>query len=230
MTRCATTVLGRPLCAHLVGGLAEGERLGLCEDVRREQVVVVAKRVESLRERDEVDGNDLGALVQELVEAVLAVRAGLAPVDGARRVVDRVAVERSRACRWTPSSAAGGRRGTASGTGRRAGRRTISPPKKSTYQTASSPMSAGRFRSSGVVAKCTSISWNPAEQLRERLRADGEHRGQADRRVHRVAPADPVPEPEHVGRVDPELCDTLGVRGHRDEVFGDRASSPSAVE
>ena len=39
----------------------------------------------------------------------------------------------------------------------------------------------------------------------EVLRADGEHRRQADRRVHRVAPADPVPEPEHVGGVDAEL-------------------------
>ena len=38
------------------------------------------------------------------------------------------------------------------------------------------------------------------EQLAEPLGADREHRGQADRRVHRVAPADPVPEAEHVGR------------------------------
>ena len=37
------------------------------------------------------------------------------------------------------------------------------------------------------------------------LGADGEHRRQADRGVHRVAPADPVPEAEHVGGVDAEL-------------------------
>ncbi len=40
---------------------------------------------------------------------------------------------------------------------------------------------------------------------RKLLRADGEHRRQADRRIHRVAAADPVPEAEHVGGVDAEL-------------------------
>src|SRR6202043_644248 len=35
-------------------------------------------------------------------------------------------------------------------------------PKKSRYHTASRPISTGRFRSSGAVRKCSSISWNPA--------------------------------------------------------------------
>ncbi len=38
--------------------------------------------------------------------------------------------------------------------------------------------------------------------------------------VHRVAPADPVPEAEHVGRVDAELRHLLGVGGDGDEVLG----------
>ena len=37
--------LRRPLGAHLLGRLAEGERLGLGEDVGHQQVVVVAERV-----------------------------------------------------------------------------------------------------------------------------------------------------------------------------------------
>ena len=37
------------------------------------------------------------------------------------------------------------------------------------------------------------------------LRADRDHRREADRRVHRVAAADPVPEAEHVAGVDAEL-------------------------
>ena len=40
--------LGRPLGAHLRLGLAERERLGLREDVRHEDVVVVAERVQRL--------------------------------------------------------------------------------------------------------------------------------------------------------------------------------------
>ena len=39
---------------------------------------------------------------------------------------------------------------------------TVRLSKKSPYQTASSPMITGRFRSNGVVRKCSSIAWNPA--------------------------------------------------------------------
>ena len=39
-------LLGRALRADLLGGLAEGERLGLREDVGDQQVVVLAERVE----------------------------------------------------------------------------------------------------------------------------------------------------------------------------------------
>src|SRR5438552_2832896 len=55
------------------------------------------------------------------------------------------------------------------------------------------------------------------------LGADRDHRRETDRRVHRVAAADPVPEAEHVGRVDAELRDLGGVGRHRDEVLRDRA-------
>ncbi len=60
------------------------------------------------------------------------------------------------------------------------------------------------------------------EELREALLADHRHHRQPDRRVHRVASADPVPEPEHVGGVDAELRDPLGVRRDRHEVLGHR--------
>ena len=39
---------------------------------------------------------------------------------------------------------------------------TVWAPKKSPYQTASSPMRTGRLRAKGVVRKCSSIAWNPA--------------------------------------------------------------------
>ena len=74
--------------ADLFGGFAEGEGFGLGEDVGHEEVVVLAEGVEGFEEADEVGGDEAGALVDELVEAVLAVGAGLAPVDGAGFVVD----------------------------------------------------------------------------------------------------------------------------------------------
>ena len=45
----------------------------------------------------------------------------------------------------------------------------------------------------------------------------------------RVPAAHPVPEPEHVGRVDAELGDPLGVGGDRDEVLGHRVLAGAAA-
>ena len=41
--RCGTSALGRPLGLDLLGGLAEGQGLGLGEDVGHEQVVVAGR-------------------------------------------------------------------------------------------------------------------------------------------------------------------------------------------
>ena len=59
------------------------------------------------------------------------------------------------------------------------------------------------------------------QHLEEAFGADGDHRRQADRRVHRIAAADPVPELEHVARVDAELAHLRLVGGHRHEVLFD---------
>ena len=59
------------------------------------------------------------------------------------------------------------------------------------------------------------------QHVAELFGADGEHRRKADGGIHRIAAADPVPEAEHVGRVDAELLDFLGVGGDGDEVLGD---------
>ena len=77
-----------PSACDLLGGFAEGEGLGLREDVGHQDIVMAAERVERLGEADEVAGDEARALVDELVEGVLAVGAGLAPVDGAGVVVD----------------------------------------------------------------------------------------------------------------------------------------------
>ena len=88
--------LGRALGADLVGGLAEGERLGLGEEVAQEELMdvlaVVAHRVGRVGEGDEVGGDHAGALMDQLVESVLAVGARLAPEDLARGGGDGAAV------------------------------------------------------------------------------------------------------------------------------------------
>ena len=74
-------------------GFSEREGLGLREDIGHEDVVMSAEWVERLGEGDEVAGDEAGALVDELVEAVLAVRAGLAPVDRTCVGIHMVAIE-----------------------------------------------------------------------------------------------------------------------------------------
>ena len=94
ITLCGTTASGVALRADLLLGLAERERLRLREHVRHQDVVVVAERVERLGEADQVDRDQLRALVDQLVEAVLAVGPRLAPVHRAGLVVDLAPVER----------------------------------------------------------------------------------------------------------------------------------------
>ena len=81
-----------------------------------------------------------------------------------------------------------------------------------------------------VLGALLSVGIEPGQQLVELVGAECDHRGQPDRGVHRVPAADPVPEPEHVRRVDAERGHPLGVRGHRDEVVRDRVRRPERVD
>ena len=71
------------LLADLLLGLTERERLGLREVVGEEDAVVegVADGVLGGGGGEEIGGDELGALVHELVERVLAVRACCSPDD-----------------------------------------------------------------------------------------------------------------------------------------------------
>src|SRR6266850_2711989 len=71
------------LSLDLVGSLAEGERLSLSEDICQEHVVMAAERVEWFCECDEVTRDHPRALMDQLIERVLAVRPRFTPVDRA---------------------------------------------------------------------------------------------------------------------------------------------------
>ena len=59
------------------------------------------------------------------------------------------------------------------------------------------------------------------EHFAEVVRAEGDHVGEADGGIHRIAAPYPIPEAEHVGGVDAELGDLLGICGNGDEVLSD---------
>lgn len=97
------------LGADLVGGLADHQGLSLGEVVGGQHLLVdvVADGVVALGGQDEVGGDQLGALVDELEEGVLGVRAGLAEEN---RTCDGRAVSLFRA-----SSGVGGSAGLLTG-------------------------------------------------------------------------------------------------------------------
>ena len=76
----ATPACPRPSPAR---GLAERQCLGLREDVRHQHIVMPAERIQRPAERDEIARDQPRALVNQLIERVLAVRPRLAPVDRA---------------------------------------------------------------------------------------------------------------------------------------------------
>jgi len=49
--------VGRTLGADFFGCLAKGERLALREDIREQHVVLLAQRIERLREGNEIAGD-----------------------------------------------------------------------------------------------------------------------------------------------------------------------------
>ena len=59
------------------------------------------------------------------------------------------------------------------------------------------------------------------EHFAKVFRADGDHRGEADCRIHGIPPADPVPKLEHIGRIDAEFRDFLGIGRNGDEMASD---------
>ena len=176
---------------YLLARLAERQRLGLRENVRQQHVVVPAERVQRLGEGDEVTGDETGPLMDQLVEGMLSVGARLSPVDGPGGVVDLGALPRD------VLAVALHRqllqvRGKAlqvllvGQDGHRLGAEEIRVP--------------DREQAEVLVHLVEAV-----QKSAEALGTDGDHRREADRRVHRIAAAHPVPESEHVRGVDAEL-------------------------
>ena len=72
----------RSLRLDLLRRLAEGQRLGLGEDVGQEHVVMAAQGVQRPAEGDEVARDEPRALMNQLVKRMLTVGSRLAPING----------------------------------------------------------------------------------------------------------------------------------------------------
>ena len=211
----------RALGFDLLRRFAECQRFGLGEDVCQEHVVVAAERIERLHKGDEVTRDEPRSLMDELVEGVLAVGARLAPIDRARGVGDICSIDGD-----VLSIALHRQLLEVRGKSlqvllvrqhrNRLGAEEIAVP---------DAQEADEDRQVALKRRGAEMFIHLMEAVQhgaEILRTDGQHGRKTDRRIHRVASADPIPEAEHVGGVDAELCYFRGVRRNRDEVLGDR--------
>ena len=80
------------LCCDLLRRLAECQGLGLGKEIGHQEIVVRPKRVQRLIKADKVAWDELGSLVDELIEGMLAVGSGLPPDNGSGLIVHLLAL------------------------------------------------------------------------------------------------------------------------------------------
>ena len=183
-------------------------------------LIAVLQRVRGVHERDEVGRDQLGALVDQLVEGVLAVGARLAPEDLAGLGGDRGAVP--------THGLAVGLHGQLLQVGREAVQVLVVRQHgvRGDLEEVAVPHVEHAHQHHGVllergVGEVLVDLVEAVQELLEAGRAEDHGERGADGGVHGVAAADPVPEAEGVLRVDAELGDLLQVGGDSDEVLAD---------
>ena len=211
----------------LVGGLAEGERRVWARKFARNSSCTsilarrgVLQRVGGVGEGDEVGRDEPGALVDQLVERVLAVGAGLAPEDLAGGGRHRGAVPAHALAVGLHRQLLEVRREAVQqlGVGEHRvalGAEEVGVP--DVEQPHQQRDVAGRLGGPEVLVHGVEAG----QELGEPFRSDRHDQRRADRGVERVASADPVPEPEGVVGVDPEVRHLVERGRDRDEVLGD---------
>lgn len=201
-------------------GLAVHQGFGLCKEVAEELLVMVADLVVAVCRGDEVARNHLGALVDQLVESVLAVRTRFAPEDRTGLVVHalRVAVD-GFAVRFHVGLLEVGGEAVQVLVVREHG---VAGSAEEVVVPNADEGEDHRHVLVGRGGLEVLIHFVGAlVELHVVFEADAERDGEADGRPQGVAAADPVPEFEHVRGVDTEGSDGLGVGGERHEVLGD---------
>ena len=228
-SRLVADALGAQLRSHLVRAPAAHQGLGLGKAVGEQLVMVVVDRVGGVDDPDEVARHQLGALVDELEEGVLAVGAGLAPHHRSGGVTDPAALPVAglavglhvgllQVGRQPPQVLIVGQHGP-----RRGAEKVPVPHAEHPHQHRDVPL---QRRLEEVAVDLV----RAPEQLEEALEAHRQRDREADRRPARVAAPDPVPELEDIGGVDAELGHGLAVGGQGHEVARHRPLVAEAVE
>jgi len=78
---------------NLIRSFSKGERLRLRANVGDEDIMVTAERIKRLDECDEIARDESRALMDQLIEGMLAIGAGFAPINWPRREVHFLSIE-----------------------------------------------------------------------------------------------------------------------------------------
>src|SRR6476660_4610891 len=200
----------RALRSYFFRRLTERQGFGLSKDVCHECVVMPSYRIQRAAESDEVTRNEPGALMYQLIEGVLAVGAGFAPVNRTCCVGDSRSIDGNtlavtfhcqllQICRETFHVLVIGQYGDGGSI------KTIAvPDRKESHQDWN--ISLERCAAKMFVDLVEAVEHRPKV-----VRTDGDHGGQADGRCHGIPASDPVPEFEHVCTGYTELCHGIRV-------------------
>ena len=195
---------------NFLRGLAKSQCFRLSEDVGHENVVMPADGIQGLSKYDEVAGDEPGSLVDELIKRVLPVCAWLSPIDRPGLIFHMVPIQ------CYVLAVAFHRQLLQIGwealqillIGKNC---NVLRAKKVVVIDCQHPQENGKIALKGSSPEMNIHLVKSAQHFAESFRADRNHRGEPNRRVHRVAPTHPVPELEHVGRIDAELLHPFGV-------------------
>src|SRR5262249_53221599 len=188
--------------------------------------MMLAKRIERAAERDEVAWYKPGTLMDQLVEGVLSVGSWLTPVDGAgivsqlsplERDVFAIALHRQLLQVGRESLQILLVRQYCSGL---RAEEVVVPDGQESHQ-----HRQVAFERSGAEVLVHLVK--TVQHGAEVVGTDGKHCRKADRRIHRVAPSNPFPDPEILGGVDSDLRYSPRVRRAREKVLRHCCSLPA---
>ncbi len=179
---------------------------------------MTAKRVERCTECYEIAGNKPCPLMNQLIERVLTVRARFAPVDRAGLIVNLHSVKRNifaiafhsqllKICRKTLEILLVGQNCDSVNT-----KKTGIPDGQQGHE--HRQVAVKRSGAKVLVHLVKSVQHRP-----EVVRSDGKHCRKPDCGVHRIPPADPIPEFEHISGIDTKLRHLVLVCRNSDKVL-----------
>lgn len=215
-------VLRGVLGLDLLGGLADHQGLGLGQEVGGQHALVLAALdgVVRLGGHDEVRGDELGALVQQLEEAVLGVGGRLAEQDRARRVLDVLARASDGLAVALHRELLQVRREAVQVLVERSDQVSLRAEEVAVPH-AQQTGNGGDVLLQRGLAEVLVHGVGTGQELVEVVVADVQRNGQADGTPHGVAATHPRLEAEHVLLVNAELGDLALVGRKSNEVLGD---------